>query len=124
MNPAGNRYIGGFNDTGLFHGTQCVSTSALFFTDSSYYSLCICPQASTQPGHISMRLIFADALAMLPLRLLLFNSGQQTGHGTYTYTNGENYVGNWEDGKRHGQGIMTYNDGRVVDGIWANNEPQ
>ncbi len=42
--------------------------------------------------------------------------------GTYTYTNGDKYVGEYKDGNLHGQGVYTYADGKVVEGIWGNGE--
>ena len=32
-------------------------------------------------------------------------------YGTYTYPNGDKYVGEYKDGKRHGQGTYTYPNG-------------
>ncbi|MDB4089815.1 hypothetical protein N9540_00945 [Gammaproteobacteria bacterium] len=37
-----------------------------------------------------------------------------------TYPDGENYVGEFKDGKRHGQGTYTYANGEVVKGLWEN----
>jgi hypothetical protein len=49
--------------------------------------------------------------------------GKRHGQGTYTYANGDKYVGEWRDGKRHGQGILTYADGRPpLEGIWEDNK--
>ena len=31
--------------------------------------------------------------------------------GTMTYSNGDEYIGEWEDGFKHGQGTMTWSDG-------------
>ena len=39
------------------------------------------------------------------------------GYGTYTWANGDKYVGEFKDGKAHGQGTWTYEDGRVEKGI-------
>ncbi|MAI03149.1 MAG: hypothetical protein CMQ75_01295 [Gammaproteobacteria bacterium] len=33
------------------------------------------------------------------------------GQGTYTFANGDKYVGEWKDDKRHGQGTSTYANG-------------
>ena len=44
--------------------------------------------------------------------------------GTYTWSNGEKYVGEWKDNKRHGQGTYTYTDGAVEEGIWKDGEFQ
>ena len=38
--------------------------------------------------------------------------------GTYTYTDGRKYVGEYKDGKRYRQGTFTFADGSVVEGIW------
>ena len=36
--------------------------------------------------------------------------------GTYTFTDGDKYIGDWKDGAIHGQGTMIYADGRVYKG--------
>ena len=38
-------------------------------------------------------------------------NGLQHGQGTYTYANGDKYVGNFKDDKSHGQGTYTYASG-------------
>ena len=43
-----------------------------------------------------------------------------TGQGTYTWANGEKYVGEWKDGKRNGQGTYTYASGNKYVGQWMN----
>ena len=40
--------------------------------------------------------------------------------GTYTWANGNKYVGEWKDSKQDGEGTMTYADGRVLKGLWEN----
>ena len=42
--------------------------------------------------------------------------------GTYTFANGNKYVGEFRDGKYNGQGTFTHFDGRIDKGIWENNE--
>ena len=42
------------------------------------------------------------------------------GHGTFTYASGDEYVGEWRDGKRNGQGTLIWADGTVEKGIWEN----
>ncbi len=38
----------------------------------------------------------------------------KNGQGTYTYPNGDQYVGQWKDGKKHGRGVYKYKgDGGV-----------
>ena len=42
------------------------------------------------------------------------------GEGTFTWGNGEKYVGEYKDNKRHGQGTYTAPNGKVDRGIWQN----
>ena len=52
--------------------------------------------------------------------------------GTYIYTNGDTYVGEWGPdraryreegyGSKHGKGVYTYADGTTVEGIWSNDK--
>ena len=44
------------------------------------------------------------------------------GWGTYTYTNGTEYVGEWKDDKPFRNGILTFTDGRKYDGELKNNK--
>ena len=37
--------------------------------------------------------------------------GKRHGQGTFTYANGDKYVGGWKDGESHGQGTYTYASG-------------
>ena len=37
----------------------------------------------------------------------------RNGVGTYTYTNGDTYEGEWSNNLRHGQGTYTYADSGV-----------
>ena len=46
------------------------------------------------------------------------------GQGTFTFANGDKYVGEFKDDKRNGQGTYTYADGTVEEGIWKNGEFQ
>ena len=47
-------------------------------------------------------------------------NGIQNGKGTYTWSNGNEYVGEWKDGKEHGQGTYTFTEDRNYDGEWKN----
>ena len=40
--------------------------------------------------------------------------------GTYTWPDGDIYVGEWLDTKRNGQGTYTRPDGTIIEGIWEN----
>ena len=43
--------------------------------------------------------------------------------GTFTYDDGNKYVGEWKDNNRGGQGTYTYaDDGRVKEGTWKDNK--
>jgi hypothetical protein len=43
--------------------------------------------------------------------------------GTYTYANGDKYVGEYRDGNKHGYGVYTKADGRVIrKGTWVYDE--
>ena len=44
--------------------------------------------------------------------------------GTYTFANGDKYVGEFRDNKKNGQGTYTFANGRVKEGIWKNGEFQ
>ena len=48
--------------------------------------------------------------------------GKRTGQGTYTWINGTQYVGGFKDGKYHGQGTITLASGTTRTGIWENGE--
>ena len=54
------------------------------------------------------------------------DSGVPHGEGTYTWSDGDKYVGPWENGKRHGQeGTMTIKDlntTQVYTGGWKNDK--
>ena len=40
-----------------------------------------------------------------------FKDGKRHGQGTYTFANGDKYVGEFKDGEEHGQGIYTFANG-------------
>jgi len=42
--------------------------------------------------------------------------------GTYTWPDGQRYVGEWKDYKRHGQGTLTFPDRSPWNGYWKNGE--
>ncbi|KJU83405.1 MORN repeat protein [Candidatus Magnetobacterium bavaricum] len=45
------------------------------------------------------------------------------GYGTYSYSNGDKYVGEWKDSKRYGQGTYTLSNGSKYVGQWKDGEP-
>jgi hypothetical protein len=42
------------------------------------------------------------------------------GKGTYTWANGDRYVGEWFEDKKHGKGVFHFANGRRKEGIWEN----
>ena len=64
---------------------------------------------------------------LLVLLLPMFGFGQKcisgncvNGKGTFTWADGENYVGEWKDGMFYGQGTYTYANGNKYVGEWMN----
>ena len=48
--------------------------------------------------------------------------GKQEGQGTYTFSSGNKYVGEWIDGKQEGQGTYTFSSGDKYVGEWKRGE--
>lgn len=52
-----------------------------------------------------------------------FKKGLPQGSGTYTWANGDYYVGNWKEGLRDGKGeLFTVISGKKIKGIWKEGE--
>ena len=51
-----------------------------------------------------------------------WRNGTTHGQGTYTWANDDQYVGAYKDDKQHGEGTMTWADGRKYVGTWKNGE--
>ncbi|MBP7473676.1 MAG: hypothetical protein KBF83_07720 [Pyrinomonadaceae bacterium] len=49
-----------------------------------------------------------------------FVNGKHVGHGTYTFKNGQVYVGQFSDNLRNGKGRFTFSDGSVYEGSFVN----
>ena len=47
-----------------------------------------------------------------------FKDSKQHGQATFTSANGDKYVGEFKDGILNGQGTMTFADGTVKKGVW------
>ena len=53
-----------------------------------------------------------------------YKNDLRNGQGTYTFANGENYVGKFKDDLWNGQGTYTFANGTVEEGIWKDDEFQ
>ena len=51
-----------------------------------------------------------------------WKDGKQHGQGTYTYPDGDKYVGEHKDGEMNGQGTYTWSDGGKYVGESKDNE--
>ena len=51
-----------------------------------------------------------------------WQNSQANGQGTYTWADGAKYVGEWQSDERNGQGTYTYADGSKDDEYWENNK--
>jgi hypothetical protein len=49
-----------------------------------------------------------------------WKDGKKNGQGTYTWANGDKYVGEWRDDKKSGQGTYTFNSGLIQEGTYEN----
>ena len=51
-----------------------------------------------------------------------WKDGEKNGQGTFTFVNGDKYVGEVKDDKMHGQGTYTKANGKVYKGIFEQNK--
>lgn len=47
-------------------------------------------------------------------------NGQRSGHGTFTFNDGNEYIGEWKNGKKHGRGTFTWAEGTEYVGEYKN----
>ena len=52
-----------------------------------------------------------------------FKDGEKHGQGTYTWSDGREYVGEYKNGERNGQGTSTSPDGQKYVGEWKDGKP-
>ena len=50
-----------------------------------------------------------------------YQHGEKHGQGTYIYNYGDKYEGGFKNGLRHGQGTYTFADGHIIKGYFKNN---
>ena len=84
--------------------------SILLFSDVDFLS----DKFSVQPRNDNLNLMLNAAEHLSENEA--WKDWNKNGQGTYSWTNGEKYVGEWKDGKRNGQGISTRPDGRKYEG--------
>jgi len=46
------------------------------------------------------------------------DQGKMSGHGRWTYPDGDVYEGEWLNHKKHGKGVMIFSDGDKCKGVW------
>ena len=51
-----------------------------------------------------------------------FKDNKKHGQGTYTFANGDQYDGEWKDNKEHGQGTITWANGKYYTGNFINGQ--
>ena len=52
-----------------------------------------------------------------------FMNGQPEGESNVNYSNGDRYVGGWKEHAPHGKGVMYYKSGRVLGAVWNLGRP-
>jgi len=100
-------------------GNDCVSKAVSYYENGQIKSLFKCEDCDIEED--------------CPPKKCFSNTGERivcpcikgdcvNGNGTYTYTSGNKYVGEFRDGKRNGNGTMTYADGTVETGLWKDDK--
>jgi len=51
-----------------------------------------------------------------------FNNGLRSGHGTYTWANGNRYIGNWSNNAINGNGVFYFTNGTIITGNFVNGQ--
>jgi hypothetical protein len=67
---------------------------------------------------IFMLFTFVNGAYALPNRQSDQSVSWNSCQGTFTFANGDKYVGEWKDDKQHGQGTYTFADGGKLVGEW------
>jgi len=86
-----------------------------FFISISVHALPNCPSDTSVRWHNCFgTYTFADGDQYVGE----WKDNNRHGQGTYTYANGDKYVGEYKDGKKQGQGTLTFSDGEQYVGEW------
>ncbi len=101
--------------------TLCLTIAMLLFSATEGFSLPSCP---TDTGVVWTDCFGTYTFADGDKYVGEWRDDKRNGQGTATYADGGKYVGEWRDNKRHGQGTYTYADGRIEEGIWKDGEFQ
>jgi uncharacterized protein (TIGR02145 family) len=72
---------------------------------------------------LKMRIVFF-IIILIPIVCFdqCISGNCENGYGTYKYSNGNTYTGNWMNGVRHGLGSLTFANGDCLSGEWVNNK--
>ncbi len=49
-----------------------------------------------------------------------FLDGRRHGHGTFYYSSGTKYIGDWKTDQKHGKGKVIFRNGTVIDADFVN----
>ena len=91
----------------------------LLFFSVGCFALPDCPKDQTKRYHNCYgTYTFADGEKYVGE----FKDDERHGQGTYTFASGNKYVGEYKDGNFHGQGTFTYANGEIKSGIWEKDE--
>ena len=95
----------------------CLSLLALVFSASVGFSLPACPSTGYLHNCFGT-FTWADGDEYVGE----WKDNNFHGQGTYTFRNGEKYQGDWRDGRNFGQGTYTYSNGEKYVGEWKDNK--
>ena len=71
--------------------------------------------------HLILSLLFIISIFSASAFAQCTEGNCENGQGTYKYSNGAKYKGQWKNNRLDGQGTLTYLDGRKFVGHWKNN---
>lgn len=109
------------------------TNSLVFYIVTKLIKICVLIRVSSFLGLLDMNLFkyLTATVASILLCSQLYAAGEYKGErnafnrfhgeGTYKYTNGNVYSGEWVDGRKNGQGKQTWANGDVYEGGWSNN---
>jgi len=72
--------------------------------------------------HLILSLLFIISIFSASAFAQCKEGNCENGQGTYQYSNGDKYKGQWKNNRLDGQGTLTYLDGSKYVGQWKNNK--